>query len=195
MGEIDEQWVEELTKAIAKWFDDKVAGWNDILSEGLLVVPLAEFLLERNWKLSGERSKEQIFGFSKGQPYVSYDLCAEKGDGASCLLLIELKFLKPRKENGLIGRQGPAQFSKKRIEKDVRDLVGVSRQCKRLLVIGVHPKVTNEIGDIENIVKECAKGATSIVCCCKNGGDSATKNRCGESVKILSCYLEPARVD
>jgi hypothetical protein len=186
MYELNEAWVQDLTNAIGGWFDDKVVDWNDILSEGLLIVPVAEFLLKREWKLSGERSKAQIFKDARNEAYVSYDVCAEKEEG-KCVLLIELKFIKPRKcKNGLLNPSGAA-LNKKRIQKDVSDLIGVGQRCERLLIIAIHPNVTSGIECIEKLVKEVAPSAVRF--CKKNDGLMSSRS---SSVKVLSFYLEPA---
>ena len=194
MGEIDEKWMEELTETVSNWFNDKGQAWRDILSEGLLVIPLADFLLERKWQLSGERSKKQIFSpDSEAEvPYVSYDLCAEKeDDGKRHHLLIDLKFLKPRKDKRGLLTRGTAAFDKRRIQKDVRDLVGASHQCERLFVVGIHPCVSKGFEEnIQKIVDQCIEDAKSVVRYRKVSANNPSEGAGGSRAKIMSFLLE-----
>ncbi len=152
MSEIDQSWLNDFIDDIQNWFCVKNSNWSEVLTEGLLLIPACEFLIKRQWKVAGERSNHQIFGDNrKTVGYKSFDICAEKkADGQVHRILIEIKFLKPPKDKNGQLKKGAA-INKNRIAEDIEKLRSVSHPCERIMVIGVHPFVTDGSSIIQNM--------------------------------------------
>ena len=106
MNELSREFLQRLSDLTADWMQRHFkSGFGELLTEGLMVVPIGNALIEKKWKLAGERSNHQLFGRNENFKYKSYDITAARDDGQN--LLIQLKFLKPSKgKDGLLKRKG-----------------------------------------------------------------------------------------
>ena len=143
MSKIDQVWLGEIARSVARWFNDRHEKWKDIFNEAFIAVPVVEFLLreDESWCLLAEKNNQEIVG-DKSIKYAAYDIYATKDDESP--LLIELKLLKPSKKSGAFVAGG-AQ-NKSRVLKDVERLRNARDPCHRILVVAVHSGVRD--GDV-----------------------------------------------
>ena len=181
MSEINQKWLSDFIKDIQNWFHERGSNWSEAWSEGLLLIAACEFLIERCWKVAGERSNHQIFGDNKETtPYKSFDICAEKKNGDKIdRILVEIKFLKPPKDSNGHLRKGAA-INKSRIEKDVEKLRSVNHRCERIMVVGIHPFVTDGETVITSLTRN--KDVKSII---SIGADQNDRGQDGANVRIV----------
>jgi hypothetical protein len=97
---MNEMFATGLAEATAHWLAYKqLSGFESLLSEALLMIPVAEYLIEHGYHVAAEQDTKRLdFGF--GEPgEANYDIAAKKGDDR---LLLEMKYLKKSEDQRII---------------------------------------------------------------------------------------------
>jgi hypothetical protein len=85
----------DLANATALWLAYKrISGFNNLLSEGLLIIPVVEFLIGQGYTgFEAEPDAYRLFGLGGGGAYAAYDLKAESGSCTLKHIILEMKLL------------------------------------------------------------------------------------------------------
>lgn len=165
--------------ATAHWLEFKrLAGFECLFGEALMLMPISEFLLGNGWQLDAERDFHSLFDGKASRGYLNYDLFATKGDER---LVIEMKFLKaPRKNGGPNSLAAPLAWS--RIFDDIAKLAFPTDDAKRALIVARNPKETT----LPQRLKDLLEAGKTRLCFDTDGRESASQVQL--SARIRSAF-------
>lgn len=128
-----------LSTEIVQWLDD-MSGYENIFSEGLLIIPIARYFRQQDFEVKGDTDRHFFQSdnrFEKIKGLINYDFYAKKDDGSSREeLILELKWMKKATEDKR--KKGSSNYS--RIITDFIKLgIPTENSLRRLAVVALDP--------------------------------------------------------
>ena len=83
----------QLATAAAHWLEYMdLSGYNNLFSESLLILQIAEYFRCKLWTVSAEKDCDELLGATSTRGIVNYDVYAQKNESEK--IILEMKFVK-----------------------------------------------------------------------------------------------------